>query len=40
MKGNTMELLRELNRYEVEDINARHQTLEEVFLQYYGGERV
>lgn len=40
MKGNTMELLLELNRYEVEDINARHQTLEEVFLQYYGGERV
>lgn len=38
LKGNTMELLRELNQYEVEDINARHQTLEEVFLQYYGGE--
>lgn len=40
LKGNTMQLLHELNQYEVEDINARHQTLEEVFLRYYGGEQV
>lgn len=40
LKGKPTQLLRELNQYEVEDINARRQTLEEVFLQYYGGERV
>ena len=32
-------LLRELVHYDVQDIAIRNQTIEEVFLQYYGGEK-
>lgn len=31
-------LISELNKYKIQDINARYQTLEEVFMKYYGGE--
>lgn len=39
-QGKTQQLLEELRKYEIEDINTRHQTLEEVFLQYYGGAQL
>jgi len=32
-------LLSELCKYDIKDINARHQTLEELFLKYYGGNK-
>lgn len=32
-------LLSQLCKYDIRDINARPQTLEEVFLKYYGGDR-
>lgn len=38
-KGNPGELLRALSAFDIADINARPQTLEELFLQYYGGDR-
>ena len=38
-KGKVNDLLQELSHYEIKDLDARHQTLEEVFLQYYGGKR-
>ncbi len=38
-KGSPQKLLQDLSSYPVEDINARYQTLEEVFLQYYGGKK-
>ena len=34
---NINHLIRELGKFNIEDINARHQTLEEVFMKYYGG---
>lgn len=39
LKGQINELLRRLKEYDIRDINARNQTLEEVFLQYYGEEK-
>ncbi|WP_027089891.1 ABC transporter ATP-binding protein [Thomasclavelia saccharogumia] len=39
LKGNIKKLLNELNKYDIEDMNVRHQTLEEVFIQYYGGKK-
>ena len=39
LKGQINELLRGLKEYDIRDINARNQTLEEVFLQYYGEEK-
>lgn len=35
-KGRLNELLRELTNYDVKDISVRQQTLEEIFIQYYG----
>lgn len=37
--GNINDLLHELYHYEVTDIDVRNQTLEELFLQYYGGNK-
>ena len=34
---NINHLIRELGKFNTEDINARLQTLEEVFMKYYGG---
>lgn len=34
---NINHLIRELSKFNIEDINARYQTLEEVFMKYYGG---
>lgn len=34
---NINHLIRELGKFNIEDINARHQPLEEVFMKYYGG---
>lgn len=39
LKGQINELLCQLKEYDIQDINARNQTLEEVFLQYYGEEK-
>lgn len=36
-KGNVNQLLHDLYEYDVADIDVRNQTLEELFLQYYGG---
>ncbi len=38
-KGNVNTLISELHKFDLEDINARYQTLEEVFMKYYGGNR-
>lgn len=38
LRGQVNELLCRLKEYDIQDINARNQTLEEVFLQYYGEE--
>ncbi|RHO28935.1 ABC transporter ATP-binding protein [Amedibacterium intestinale] len=38
-KGDVNVLLKELCAFDVKDINARYQTLEEVFIQYYGEDR-
>lgn len=35
---NINHLIHELSRFNIEDINARYQTLEEVFMKYYGGD--
>lgn len=37
LTGSLNYLLHELNHYDVKDIAVRNQTLEELFLQYYGG---
>lgn len=39
LKENVNALLSELCKYEIRDINARRQTLEEVFMKYYGGNK-
>lgn len=36
-KENINLLLSELCKYQIKDLNARYQTLEEVFMKYYGG---
>ncbi|BBK22370.1 ABC transporter ATP-binding protein [Amedibacterium intestinale] len=38
-KGDVNVLLKELCTFDVKDMNARYQTLEEVFIQYYGEDR-
>lgn len=35
-KGDIKQLLLDLCKYDVKDLNVRYQTLEEVFIQYYG----
>lgn len=37
LKGRTNELLKDLSQYDIKDFNARPQSLEELFLHYYGG---
>lgn len=39
LKGNVNELLKELNQFEIDDISIRTQTLEELFLHFYGGNK-
>lgn len=39
LKNQVDELIKQLNRYEVQDIAVRNQTLEEVFLRYYKEEK-
>lgn len=39
LKGHTNELLQDLSQYDIQDFNARPQSLEELFLHYYGGEQ-
>lgn len=38
-KGDVNVLISQLSRYRIKDINIRSQSLEEVFLKYYGGDR-
>lgn len=38
MAGNADVLIKELSQYTIDDIATRTQTLEELFLQFYGGE--
>lgn len=37
--GNVDKLLKELSRFEIDDISIRTQTLEELFLHFYGGDK-
>lgn len=39
LKGNVDKLLKELSQYKIDDINIRTQTLEELFLHFYGGNK-
>ena len=39
MKGHTNQLIQDLSQFDIEDINVRPQSLEELFLHYYGGEQ-
>lgn len=39
LQGQVDAILKQLSQYKVEDINARTQSLEELFLHYYGGEK-
>lgn len=39
LKGNVDKLLKELSLYEIDDISIRTQTLEELFLHFYGGNK-
>lgn len=38
LKGHTNQLLQDLSQYDIDDLYARPQSLEELFLHYYGGE--
>lgn len=38
LKGHTNQLLQNLSQYDIDDLNARPQSLEELFLHYYGGK--
>lgn len=38
-KENINHLISELSKFNIKDINARYQTLEEVFMKYYGGNQ-
>ena len=38
-KENVNHLLSELCKYQIMDLNVRYQTLEEVFMKYYGGDK-
>lgn len=37
LQGQTNDLLKQLSQYDIVDFNARSQSLEELFLHYYGG---
>lgn len=39
LKGHTNQLLNDLSQYHINDFNARPQSLEELFLHYYGGDQ-
>lgn len=39
LKGHANQLLQDLSEYDIDDFNARPQSLEELFLHYYGGEQ-
>lgn len=39
LKGHTNQLLNDLSQYHIYDFNARPQSLEELFLHYYGGDQ-
>ena len=39
LKGHTNQLLQDLSQYDIDDFNARPQSLEELFLHYYGGAK-
>lgn len=39
LKGKVDKLLKELSQYTIDDINIRTQTLEELFLHFYGGNK-
>ncbi len=39
MKGDVMPLLKELNQYKVTDLDVKTQSLEELFLHFYGGDK-
>jgi len=39
IKGNIMPLIRTLNKYEVNNLDVKTTTLEELFMHYYGGEK-
>jgi len=38
--GNVNLLLKELSKYSIRDIESAHQSIEELFMHYYGGEKV
>lgn len=39
IKGNIMPLISSLNKYEVNNLDVKTQTLEELFMHYYGGKK-
>lgn len=39
LKGYTDQILNDLSQYHIDDFNARPQSLEELFLHYYGGDQ-
>jgi len=39
IKGNIMPLIHTLDKYEVTNLDVKTQTLEELFMHYYGGEK-
>jgi ABC-2 type transport system ATP-binding protein len=39
VKGNIMPLIHTLNKYEVNNLDVKTQTIEELFMHYYGGEK-
>lgn len=38
-KDDINRVIKDISEYKIEDITIRHQTLEEVFMKYYGGEK-
>ena len=39
VQGQADQLIKELSKYTIDDLNIRRQSLEEIFLQYYGGNK-
>lgn len=39
VKGNVDEFIKKLSKYSVKDLNVKTQTLEELFMHFYGGEQ-
>jgi ABC-2 type transport system ATP-binding protein len=39
VKGNVDEFIKKLSKYHVKDLNTKTQTLEELFMHFYGGEQ-